>query len=104
MGVSEQKNDPRPSKEQNQKNEGFTKSQLTPIEDRLKEHGYPPHIIENYPKLVRKDLRLAEVYRFAATGAPNPVIEKRRLLNPIQTKVDRNGKIWVDVLCICCYQ
>ncbi len=100
--MAKQNDNPEQSKEQKPTNEtryqSVPKGQLKPIEDRLKEHDYPPHIIENYPKLIRNDLHLAEIYRLAATGSPDPIIEKRKILNPIQTKVDGKGRIWVDVL------
>lgn len=100
--MEQRKGNPRQSQEPNQKNEKspgpFKKDQLVPIEVRLQEYNYPHHMIENYPRLAQKNLSLAELYRFASKAAPNPVIEKRRLLNPIQAKIDRKGEIWVDVL------
>jgi subtilisin family serine protease len=73
------------------------KPELRPIEDVLRELGYSPEVIENYSRLSHRDLHLAEIYRLVATGAQNPP-NKQKLLNPVQSKVDRKGRIWVDVL------
>lgn len=102
--MAKQDEDPSQSKEQNQNGEKpylpeeVKPDMLQPVEERLRQYDYPPHVIENYPKLARNDLHLAEIYRMAAAGTPDPGGYKKRLLNPIQTRVDRKGRIWVDVL------
>jgi subtilisin family serine protease len=54
---------------------------------------YPDPVVF-YPKILKKDLRLAEAFR---VGDPSiPLSEKK--LNPFQVKVGRKGRIWVDVL------
>lgn len=70
---------------------------LQPIEDLLKQQGYSPQVIENYPKLLRKDLHLAELYRLANT--PKGTGKGREIkVNPIQASIDSDGRILVDVL------
>ena len=56
----------------------------------------PKRVQVNYPKLLKKDLLAAEIFRVGAKGTPLP--PKERVLNPIQTRVDGNGQLWVDVL------
>lgn len=89
------------SSKQNQdggRSEGVNPNTLQPVEERLWQYNYPSHVIENYPKLVQNDLHLAEIYRLGATGTPDLAGDKKKLLNPVQTKVDGKGRIWVDVL------
>lgn len=54
---------------------------------------YPDPVV-NYPKIVKKDLMLAEAYRLADPKIP---FEEKKL-NPFQVKVGRKKSIWVDVV------
>jgi subtilisin family serine protease len=80
------------------KQSGYSDSrELQPVEDVLKQQGYSPPVVENYTKLTKRDLHLAELYRLAnAPGEPGKVKDIR--VNPIQASIDRDGKIVVDVL------
>ena len=53
-----------------------------------------PDIETNYPKLSKKDLRLAETFRLGDPAIPL----SQKKLNPFQVRVGRKGRIWVDVL------
>lgn len=70
---------------------------LLPIEEVLAQQGYPPQVVENYPRITRKDLQLAELYR---TGSRDLQAEpdKKKIINPVQARIDRKGQLWVDVL------
>jgi subtilisin family serine protease len=88
--MKEQNDDPNQSQQ-------YENPPLQPIEDILKQGGYPPPVIENYAKLSRKELHLAEYYRLA--NAPIDAGEGKMLrVNPIQASIDSEGKIHVDVL------
>lgn len=67
---------------------------LQPIEVTLQ--NYPRKIKINYPRLGQKDLHVAEVFRIYARGSIVPASEKK--LNPLQTRIDGKGRVWVDVL------
>ena len=69
---------------------------LQPVEEMLRKENYPAHIIENYPKLLNKDMHLAELYRLGTSQQDSP--HKNILINPLQARIDRKGQIWVDVL------
>jgi subtilisin family serine protease len=69
---------------------------LQPVEEMLRKENYPAHIIENYPKLLEKDMHLAEVYRLGTGHQDTP--PKKISINPLQARIDRKGQIWVDVL------
>jgi subtilisin family serine protease len=75
----------------------YEKPQLQPIEDVLEQEGYPQPVIENYARLIRKDLHLAEFYRRASAPAETGKGRSIRV-NPIQASVDSDGRILVDVL------
>ena len=69
-------------------------SKLQPIEAALVQQGYPVPVIENYSKLIAKDLHLAELYRFTAKDSP----ATSKIISPIQARVDSKGRLWVDVI------
>lgn len=69
-------------------------SKLHPIEAALEQQGYPLPVIENYSKLIAKDLHLAELYRFTAKDSP----ATSKIISPIQARVDSKGRLWVDVI------
>jgi len=75
----------------------YEKSELQPMKDVLRQLGYPLQVIQNYFPLSQKDLHLAEIYRLASAGAQH-LPDKQKFLNPVQTRVDRKGRVWVDVL------
>ena len=75
----------------------YENPQLQPIDDVLEQEGYPQPVIQNYTKLLRKDLHLAEFYRRASIPAETGK-ERRIRVNPIQARVDSDGRILVDVL------
>lgn len=70
---------------------------LLPIEEVLAQQGYSSQVIENYPRITRKDLQLAELYR---TGSRDLQAEpdKKKIINPVQARIDRKGQLWVDVV------
>lgn len=65
-----------------------------PVEELLLQQGYPMPVIENYSKLIPKDLRLAELYRLTAKGSP----ASSKVINPLQAKVDTKGRVWINVI------
>jgi subtilisin family serine protease len=69
---------------------------LQPVEEMLRKENYPAHIIENYPKLLKKDMHLAELYRLGASQQDSP--HRKIRINPFQAQTDRKRQIWVDVL------
>ncbi len=82
--------------EQSSKNDQ-PKIELLPIEDVLTTQGYSSEVVQNYPRIIYKDMHLAELYRAGATD-PQNVPDKRKIINPVQAKVDRRGQVWVDVM------
>jgi subtilisin family serine protease len=70
---------------------------LLPIEEVLAQQGYSSQVIENYSRITQKDLQLAELYR---TGSRDLQAEpdKKKIINPVQARIDRKGQLWVDVL------
>ncbi len=57
--------------EQNNKPDQYQEpdpNKLQPVEEMLRRENYPAHIIEHYPKLLKKDMHLAELYRLVATS------------------------------------
>jgi subtilisin family serine protease len=98
--MAKQNDDPEQSNQQEQprKSEEYPKGfELLPIEEVLKSLGYSPEVIENYPRLAYKDLHLAELYRIGAIDLQN-MPDKRKIINPVQAKVDQKGRVWVDVM------
>jgi subtilisin family serine protease len=71
---------------------------LQPVEEVLKQQGFPLPAIKNYTELIPKDLHLAELYRLGCKYAPGSPAEKKKRVNPIQARVDRKGRVWIDVL------
>lgn len=75
----------------------YKRLQLQPPAEVLKQEGYTETVIENYTRLMRVDMHLAEFYRLA--NAPANAEEGRKIhVNPIQASVDSEGRILVDVL------
>lgn len=75
----------------------YRKLQLQPPTDVLQQEGYTEAVIENYTRLLRVDMHLAEFYRLA--NAPSEVKDGKKIrVNPIQASVDSEGRILVDVL------
>ncbi len=95
--MSEQKDD-RGQFSREQSDKELYASRLQPVEDVLRQQGFSPATIENYSKLISKDMHLAELYRLGSDEAPVSPAEKKKLINPIQARVDRRGRVWVDVL------
>lgn len=75
----------------------YRKFQLQLPADILKQEGYTDAVIENYIRLLRMDMHLAEFYRLA--NAPSEAQDGKKIrVNPIQASVDNEGRILVDVL------
>lgn len=75
----------------------YRKPQLQPPADVLQQEGYTEAVIENYTRLLRVDMHLAEFYRLA--NAPSEAQDGKKIrVNPIQASVDSKGRILVDVL------
>jgi subtilisin family serine protease len=79
---------------QSQQSQRYEKPELQPIEDVLNQLGYPLQVIENYSRLSQKDMHLAEIYRLDTTD----VRTMKKFINPLQTRVDRKGRIWIDIM------
>jgi subtilisin family serine protease len=72
---------------------------LQPVEEMLLQENYPAHIIENYPKLLKKDMHLAEIYRLGTNSQQDSSDSDKNIpINPFQVRIDRKGQVWVDVL------
>ena len=70
---------------------------LQPVEDMLRQEGYPIHVIENYPTLLQKDMHLAEIFRLGFMNQQD-LPGKKLIINPLQARIDRKGWVWVDVM------
>lgn len=92
--MAEQNNNP---KEVKQSKRSKYEPDLQPIEDTLTQLGYSPQVIQNYFGLSQKDMHLAEIYRVAAIDIQN-LPNRQEFVNPLQTQIDRKGRIWVDIM------
>jgi len=91
--MSEQKEDPNQIRREQPDKVSYS-PKLQPVEEVLKQQGYPPPVIENYSRLIPKDFHLAELYRL--TAKDSPAINKA--INPLQARVDTKGRVWVNVI------
>jgi hypothetical protein len=63
---------------------------LQPVEEMLLQENYPAHIIENYPKLLKKDMHLAEIYRLGTNSQQDSSDSDKNIpINPFQVRIDR---------------
>ena len=94
--MAEQDKDSKQSNRREQ-SKGPSQPNLLPIEEVLALQGYSSRVIENYPRIIRKDMQLAELYR---TGSRDLQTEpdKKKIINPLQARIDRKGRLWVDVM------
>jgi hypothetical protein len=67
---------------------------LQPVEEMLLQENYPAHIIENYPKLLKKDMHLAEIYRLGTNSQQDSSDSDKNIpINPFQVRIDRKGQV-----------
>jgi subtilisin family serine protease len=75
---------------------GEGRETLRPIDELLeksRDSKAYPNLIEDYHRLIDKDIHLAELYRLAATSQ-----DDRLIPNPVQAVRGVDGELWVDVL------
>lgn len=73
------------------------KPKFVPITDTLVFLKYPQIVIDTYPSLALKDMHLAELHRIGSKDLQE-VTDKRMVINPFQSRLDRKGRLWVDVV------